>query len=111
MDICTTDMARVCLSVLVVLQVFAYVVSAEETLIRERALVPGMSLTDSGRAPAAGASGDRHRAKRLASSSDLTADEIAVFLDKHNEIRSQTDPPASNMKYMVSSSSCCEQGG
>ncbi|XP_071785926.1 uncharacterized protein [Asterias amurensis] len=42
-----------------------------------------------------------HRERRTATSADLSADEIADFLDKHNELRGQTVPQASNMKFMV----------
>ena len=42
-------------------------------------------------------------AKRLATSADLTAEEIAGYLNKHLELRNQTVPQAANMEYMVSS--------
>ncbi|XP_071492386.1 uncharacterized protein [Diadema antillarum] len=41
---------------------------------------------------------DRHR--RVKRSTSFDADEIEAILNKHNELRSQVSPEASNMKYM-----------
>ncbi len=43
--------------------------------------------------------------ERTANSYTLSASEIASFLDRHNELRGQTVPTASNMQYMVWDSS------
>ncbi len=68
---------------------------------RENIRLSNKSFFDLGHGVVPDEPGQGHREKRTATSADLSAGEIAEFLDKHNELRGQTVPQASNMKFMV----------
>ncbi|XP_022108764.1 uncharacterized protein LOC110989015 [Acanthaster planci] len=90
------------LTVSMAILVIILLVSALTDAAREEVLTSNKSffkLDHNGEAT--GAAAGRQRFKRQATSADLSADEIAAYLDKHNQLRGQTVPPAADMKYMI----------